>query len=455
MRKLLSYLLVLGTGFIALSQDDAPTTYSSFFSLSGSKHEPAVLGDDFKNYHVSLVNAYVWAGNTTLNIDQVMRLRDGTFERDDVTSVFDANRNFHRFGFGANLDLMNVGIRLNKPDETELLTFSVGVSARSETNLLLSDNFFKLALRGNGDERFAGKKVDLPVEFNSFAAMEYHLGFAMPIPIDVTDFEFKGGLRLKYLQGIYSIYTEDAQFTLETEQDGRFIDLGYQYELHTTLDTTLDLESELGGGLPNAGTGFGADIGVTAHYKERWYGNINLLDIGAIKWTDEGTVFRNSGNIYFEGVEIDNIFSDDIIFNDSIFDEIIEEAEASEVQQSFRMPYPLRMRLHLSYKVPGQTSKGADYTKHMLGFTYIQGFRDLGNATLRPLLSAGYSYNLNNILEAGTNLGILGFNRVEAGLFLGVRGGPFRFGIGSGNVLSVIRSVGTGADINVNMTLAF
>ena len=459
MKKIYALLLTIVVSF-SIAQEDSPTTYSSLFHLAGSKHEPAVLGDDYKNVHIGIVNAYVWAGNTTLNIDQLSKITNGNFDKSDASSVFDGDRRFHRFGAGANIDVLNVGVRFNNPDETEMFSVSLGASLRTEANYLISDNFFKLAYRGNGSDQFRGKKVNMPIAFNSFGALEYSLGFAMPIPLKVKDFDFKGGVRLKYLRGIYSAYTENAQFDIETHEKGEFVNLGYQYEFHTTLDTSFSLDNEFsGGGLPNAGTGFGADIGVTAHYtlsdNSGLYGNINLLDIGAITWKDRGTVYKNEGVIRYEGVEIDNIFSDDIILNDSIFDEIIEDAESFEEQEEFRMPYPLRMRLHLSYKIQGQTSKDVRYDKHTIGFTYIQGFRDLGNATKRPYFAAGYLFNLNNILEVGTNFGVFGYNRFESGLFLGVRGGPFRFGIGSGNILSLARRVGTGADFNFNMTLAF
>lgn len=452
-KLLLSFLAIVS--FTSFSQEDSPTSYSSLFHLAGSKYEPAILGDDYKNIHIGIINTYFWAGNTTLNVDQILKIADGSFDRSDANRVFDGDRNIHRFGLGANIDVMHVGIRFNKPDESEMFSVSLGASLRTETNVLMSDNFFKLAYNGNGSAQFRGKKVDMPLAFNSFSALEYALGFAMPIPIQIDDLEFKGGVRLKYLSGIYSAYTKDAQFSIETEAMGEFIDLGYQYEFHTTFDTTFSTDDEFSNGLANAGSGFGADIGVTAHYKERFYGNINLLDIGSIKWKSDGTVYKNEGVIRYEGVEVDNIFSDDIVLNDTIFDEIIEDAESVEQEEEFKMPYPLRMRLHLSYKVPGETSKGVRYDKHTIGFTYIQGFRDLGNATKRPYLAAGYLFNLNNILEAGTNLGILGYNRIESGLFLGVRGGPVRIGIGSGNILSLIRKVGTGADFNFNLTLAF
>ena len=119
------------------------------------------------------------------------------------------------------------------------------------------------------------------------------------------------------------------------------------------------------------------------------------------------------------------------------------------------MPYPTRLRMHLSYRVPRENTKGHTYYQHMMGVNLIQGFRDLGNATTRTYLAGSYTYNLNDVFEVGTNIGLLGYNKVEFGAFMAVKLGFFRLGLGSGNLTPIVRSFGTGADFNFNMTMAF
>jgi hypothetical protein len=484
--KIFISAFVLLQVLIVKGQEDSPTGYSSFFMLPSSKYEPAILGDDMKGVHINLVNAYVWAGNTTFTrgtieqmyatfADEHMSIplifnpdMDDKFTAEEWGDFIDGLNGKNRLGFGTSLDLLNVSVRINKgggddaESKEELFTFSLGAGARYEFNFTYPNDIFELAWYGN--KKYAGETLDFSFGVNSFAVMEYSLGVAMPLErfFTIPDFDFRAGLRAKYLQGIGSIYTERSDIGFYTDPDGKYMELTYDYLIHTSgvfseaiSEDSVALEEYYGSGaIPTAGTGFGADIGVSAHYKERFYANINVLDIGGINFDKATAGFTNSGSIRFEGAEVDNIFSDEATIDTSEFNDIVDNVEKIE-GQTYRNPYPTRLRLHASYKIGAETPKGVKYHQHSFGITYIQGFKDLGNATTRPYLAGAYVYNARSHFEAGVNFGGLGFNKLESGLFVAVRAGFFRMGIGSGNLLTLWSRAGTGLDFNYNLTLAF
>ena len=120
------------------------------------------------------------------------------------------------------------------------------------------------------------------------------------------------------------------------------------------------------------------------------------------------------------------------------------------------MPYPLRFRLHASYRVPGKNRQDELYHKHSFSLTYIQGFYDLGNASRAPYIAGAYVFSLLDHFEVGTDIGFSGFNRFELGAFMAFRAGAFRFGIGSGNITAaVFPNIGSGADVSLTMALSF
>lgn len=452
---------ILGLLFVAnvFGQEDSPTGYSSFFTLAGSRYEPAILGDDHDNIHVSVINAYLWAGNNTFTIADIETMAAGDLTKDDIDGLIDKLKDNNRLGFGTTLEPLNVGVRINRGDDKELFTVSAGFATRFEANLLYPNELFQLFWKGN--KQYAGQTIEFPFAVNATLSNEYTVGVAMPLPININEnFEFRGGLRLKYIQGMFAAYTEKAEATMFTEQDGKYIDLGYDYKFHTTFDYLGDSTSS--GSSPSfkpgdaPGQGFAFDLGFSGHYKERWFANVNVLDIGSVKYKGENNLtLSNDGNIRFEGVGVNNPLNEGRRELDTAFTEIVNGAQ-KERGQDFTMPYPQRLRFHGSYKIPKEDKNGDTYYQHSIGATVIQGFKDVGNATKSTYLAAAYTYNLKSHFEVGTNFGFRGYNIAEIGFFMAVRAGFFRMGIGSGNLIGAFaKKIATGGDVNFNMTMAF
>ena len=416
------------------------------FGLNASRYEPAVLGNDFNKYYINVINAYLWAGNTTFSREEIEDLANG--ETEDLNYFFNNLKDKNHVGVGAIVSALNVGLKFNKGEE-EFITFKIGVVDRIEANVVYSNELFRTAWGGNA--QYEDQTIDLGVEANAFYAREYSLGAAMALPIQMDNWKFKGGLAFKYIQGFGAIYTDRADFSLYTAPNGEYLDLAYDYKVRTSIDPSLTEGGNYNFNTPH-GHGFATDLGISATFKEKFYGNINVLDIGGVTFNKNVTTYENSGTLRYDGIFVDNIFKGPYEFDSEEFEEIYKDADTEGGK--FTMPYPTRLRTHFSYRIPRENKRGIVYYMHNIGLTYIQGFKNFGTATTRPYVAGSYTFNLKSSFEAGTILGFNGYNKAEIGLYLGVRAGMFRLGIGSGNLTPIFKSFGTGVDFNFNISIA-
>lgn len=459
MKQLLYTLIVffLG-GMSAYAQIDAPTSYSSFFTLSASRYEPGNLGEDHETFEIALVNAYLWFGNTSLDIETLEKFTnhlDGDYlPQTEIDAILDRMGDKNRIGAGATIDLLNMMYKIRNSDDEEIVTLGFGLADRVEGNIIFPNSVFDLALNGNG--KFEDQEIQLPLGGSFFYAREYTLSAAAPLPINLEGWKFRVGTRLKYLKGIEGMHTSKGDFSLYTAPNGQYLDLDYDYEFNSSIN--FDDDDYSFSPFSSNGKGFGADLGISAVHNDRWHGNINILDIGSVTFKGDNNIrYKKSGSFRYEGIFIDDIIDESELPVDSVADALSNElTDGNKANgQDFSMPYPTRMRIHLSYRIPKENKKGHTYYPHVLGFNFTQGFRDLGSATTRTYLAGSYTYNLNDVFEVGTNLGFLGYNKMDIGAFIALKLGFFRLGFGSGNITPIVRSFGTGMDFNFNMTMAF
>jgi hypothetical protein len=442
-RKILLFVQLI-FGMTIFAQEDAPTSYSSFFNVSASRYEPGILGRDMNHGQFTLINAYSWIGNTTFDRQLFEDIFYGGKTDEELDAYFDELKGTNRFGVGSTIDYFNLGWKIKRKDK-ELFTFSLGMAERAEANLVFSNDFFKLLWKGNA--QFEGETVEFPAFGGGFYTREFTVGVAFPF-LTTDKLKLRFGGRYKYIQGLAAFYAEKIDGSLYTEKGGKSNTLNYDYLVNIAFD-----EDDFDPTKPS-GTGHAIDVGVSSRIKERFFANINLLDFGQVKFTKNTTIYKKSGSIKYEGMIVDNILTDDPQINDSILNEIWEDNRFEG--EDFVIKYPTRLRVHTSYKIPAEDKKGEEYFKHSVALTYIQGFVDIGNSTKRAYFSTAYTFNLKNRFEVGSNIGLRGYNNLlEFGVFMAFRAGPFRMGVGSGNITPLVKSVGTGVDANFNMTFAF
>lgn len=465
MRKV--YLLVLLCVNIThniIAQEDSPVTYSNFFGLTASKFEPAILGKDFSTIDINVINAYAWFGNTTFSFNEIQDLSQNAIDDTpiDIDQLLEKLKGNNQFGGGATVDYLHIGYRFSRDekvekhdqggkvrcpgdyDNEEIITLSFGITDRLESNLKYDEDVFKLYYLNNYTE-LLGTNSFFNAKGSAFYTREYAIGAALPIPYEYKGWDFRGGARIKFIQGMGAVWTKAGDFDLNVNNDilAPQANLGFKYDV-------IGVGSNGFSPFAFNGWGLGTDLGISGHYKERWYVNANILDLAFVRWHGDVTRYQAEENItYAPSVTDPNITS-----NDSLIDVIANFAE--ETPQSAWMKYPTRLRFHGAYKIPSKTKDGTLYHKHSYSLTYIQGLTEFGNATLRPYVAVAYDYSLKNWFEVGGNLGLSGFNNLELGAFFAVRAHFWHFGVGSGNLTGLIfQNYGSGADVNINATFSF
>lgn len=459
MRNYIYTLIILSIGFSSFAQVDSPTSYSSYFTLSASRYEPGNLGEDHEKFEIAIINAYAWFGNTSLDVASINKFTDhlngNTLSDQELNGVLNKMGDRTRLGLGATIDYLNMMYKFTNSDGDEIITVGLGLADRVEANLIFPNNVFDLMINGNA--QYEDQSVTLPLGGSFLYSREHTLSLAMPLPIESEDWHFRIGTRLKYIKGIEGINAERGDFSIYTAPYGKYIDLEYDYELNSSFDFRNGNDYSFSP-MAGKGKGFGADVGISGTFKDRWHGNINLLDIGNVTFKGEDNLtYKKAGTYRFEGIYLDDIIDESNLPADSVLNAIESELkDGNEYEgQEFTIAYPTRMRIHLSYRIPRENKDGHTYYKHMIGLNLTQGFRDRGSAIKRTYIAGSYTFNLNDVFEVGTNVGVLGYNKMEFGAFIALKAGPFRVGLGSGNITPLIKSFGTGADINFNMTLAF
>lgn len=463
-KRTLTILFFSLSSIVTFAQEDSPVAYSTFFGLTASKFEPAVLGKDFSTIDINVLNAYVWFGNTTFNFNDIEEL--ATNAQDDtpvnVDNMLAKLKGNNQFGGGATIDYFHVGYRHSRDEKVkkhdqggkircpgdyeneEIFTVSFGISDRFESNIKYDEDIFKLYYITNYSD-LLGTNSSFNAKASAFYTREYAVGIALPLPYVYRGWDFRAGGRFKLIQGIGAIWTKKGDFDLNVNSD--------QLNPNANLNFKYDV---VGVGENNAsplawnGCGLGTDLGISAHYKERWYVNANILDLAFVRWNNDVIRYRAEENITYTP----SLTGENLTPNDSLFEEIANLA--AETPETAWMPYPTRLRFHGSYRIPASTKSGELYHKHSYSLTYIQGLREFGNATYRPYVAVAYDYSLKNWFEIGGNLGLSGFNNLELGAFFAVKAHFWHFGIGSGNLTGLLfQNYGTGADVNVNATFSF
>lgn len=450
MRYIALTLILLFAHHFANAQYNNLAHFGGHFSTQSSMYQPSHLGKNIDEFEIKLLGAYGWFGNTSFNYDLVEKaLSSDPVEPETVDDIIDKLEGDNLLGAGAYVQApLSAAVKIPKDDE-EFFTFSIGARATANANFEFSNNVMEVLWEGN--KQFRGQRINLgPVEGNVALNQEYYLGYTMPIELEsVDDVSIRPGIRLSVIQSDLSVYTEKGNIFMETEQDGKYIEFENDYNYHTALAGLNDIELFSG-----VGSGFGVDLGITTHYKEHMEASLSVIDIGSITYSGNVESYSNSATFRYEGVEVDpiNVVEDQSV--DVNIDSIETFLDPTISDDDYSMPLGTKLVLQGTYRLQEDDYNEETFFKHNIHFLYVQGFNNHLDASSRPFFSLGYDYNLNKIFHAGASLGYGAYNNFMFGPYVSVKGGPVRFGIGTNNILPLFGG-GTGADLSVNLSLAF
>ena len=458
MKKLILLLTCCCLAAPGFAQNALPYLYGSHFNQQTARFHPSLLGDTPYTGQVGIVNAYAYVGTNAVTYNDIKAAGiDKNLTNAQVDAIVSNLKTTNQFSSGlyVGLPFVNFAFKVQKEDETgrkrEKFSMAVFSNVRVESSLTFSKVLAEFLWKGN--KQFVGQSVDVgKVSVNGFSQAEAGIGLAIPFKIS-DKLVIRGGVRLKYIAGFGSIYTEKASGVLTTTDNG--INSEVRADLNYKVNVAFPSSSN-NDNIGIIGRGFGADLGATAVFDSRFAATLSLIDIGAVHYKPDANTdsksYSLSGTTSFKGIDLNNSASG----QSNLLDSLANQFVSKEAVSAFNAPLPTRLILQGEYRILKENKKGQIYNRHTFYLTYFQGIRNLGSATTSPALSAGYSLNLGKVFNVGTSIGVGGQNKLSVGMFTSVRLAALTIGFGSGNALFLLSPQTTaGADATVNFGLNF
>ena len=448
--KILAALILLSN--IAFAQNDLSSMYSNHFPLATARYQPSKLGEGFKSVEIMMPSLYVFTGNKVFNIQDIATLgsQNGSIDAATFQKYLDRMESKNLIGTGLTIPVIGVAIKLKTKDgdhnnpKDEKMAFSYDMALRSGLTFSYPKDVFSLAFKGN--KTFEGKTAILNPNATVNTFVEHAIGFSMPLPIKLGDkLKLKAGVRVKYLQGIASSKI-NGDMSLYTAPQGRYVDVTGDLTVNNAAPNTNNFLT---------GSGIGTDLGVTATILEKFTATVSLLDLGFINYSKNASSYSINKSYRYEGVNLSDVISNpNNAGNGAGLEKIQNEFKPQENNKPFNMSLPTRIVVQGEYIINKETPKGRPYKMGNVFLTYVQGVNNMPGGTTKPFVSAGYSHSIRTCLNVGATVAVGGYNNFMAGTFFSVRGGFFRFGIGTSNVLPLV-GLGYGSDISMKWSMSF
>lgn len=443
MKRILFFFLFISN--TVLAQNNVATTYGNHNDLNSSKYQPSELNLGNKHGQIGF-NYYLWMGNTSFDYKTVNDIyQTGKINNQDIDQMIGKLKKVNVFGVGQDYQVLGLALQFKSKSDHKI-NFGISVVDKFGVNFRYSDNFMKLALKGN--KQFAGQKVSLgPLALNAQYRREYAALTAFDIAGSDDGFGVRIGARLKYLQGIASLYMPSGNADMTTHAEGRYIDMDFDYKVDMAGFKNFSL-------LNFNGSGAGLDAGVTLFLSKNIELMASILDLGAIRYTQGTRSYHKAGNARYEGLVVDRLFGNNTFNGDSLA--TVFNPETSE-GVSYTMPLDTKICIEAEIKTTKTDSRDREYVSNAFFFTYIQGLNNMPGATTRPFFSIGYNHDFHKLLDAGVMASAGGYNKYTFGAFFALKFGEVvKLGFSSDNLMAfVVPEYGTGIDFSTNFSITF
>lgn len=436
--------LLIGWSGTAAAQHDELLQFSGQHDLASSALFPSTLGENGQRYFINVASVHAWGGSDFLKLSEAREILDGgqipsTLVDGVMARLGSRNRAFA----GGEVTPLALGYQVRDKNR-ELFTLSLSWTEQTAGSIAFGEYLPRLAWEGN--KGFAGTRLDLgPIEGNAYLRREFALGAAFPIHAD-ENVSMRAGFRAKFAMASAGATFRDVRSEFFTAADGSVISYDLLMQMQLAGSTSVN---------PMAfnGSGVGIDFGTSVRWADGFSVDVALNDLGSMRYFGDVTTRTFEGETVFEGFEIDDpaqgIDGEDIgSFNDYFQTE-------STPGGSFRTGMGTHLQARFGYALQAVDRAGRDYDQHAFYLSWVQGFAETATTSVDPIVTGAYVYTLNNLLELGATVGYARKD-IDAGAFLSVRGGPFRFGLGSADLSGlVIGGSKASADASMQMSLAF
>jgi hypothetical protein len=441
-RIILSVILIIIT-LKLYGQNNIGTTYCNQNDLNASRYQPSEL--DLKNKHIQIgFNYNFWMGNSTFQYKRVNDIyKTGIITDDDINGLIGKLHKRNIFGIGQDYQVLGIAFQFKSTKEKKYF-ISISVVDKFAANLLYTNTFMKLALKGN--KQFAGQTVELgPLKLNAQYRREYVVGAAFPLFGSEKAFGLRLGIRAKFLQGMGALYLQKSKAAMTTDAQGRYIDVDFDYQLYTS-------------GLKNfspfkySGKGYGVDLGATFFLSKNIEIVASVLNIGSIYYNRSTASYEKSGSVHYDGMAVEGFFGNGA--NRDSLENIFVPNKTSE--STFRMPLDTKVNIEGEYKTFRKDSKDIEYVSNAIFFTYVQGLNNMPGATTRPFFSLGYNHGFHKFFNGGLSASMGGYNRFAFGSFFSLNfSHTVKLGFSSDNLTAfILPRYGTGVDLSINFSVS-
>lgn len=214
-----------------------------------------------------------------------------------------------------------------------------GVDYNFEESSQFTSDLFHLVFYGNYDlQDYTAVMSDS--KFSLTNVMEYKIGLMKHYNEDYNT--YKLGASIGLVQGLSGLDIKAPSATLYTAEDGRYLDLDYDFTIKTSGKSKPSLTNF-------AGAGFSADIFAQVYFKGPEI-TVNAManDLGMIFWNNDPTKISADSVLHFEGVETNNLFSatDEATAGNS--DSLLQILGVVEKSDVFTQALPSRINISAS-----------------------------------------------------------------------------------------------------------
>jgi hypothetical protein len=414
-------------------------------SNAASKYLPSLMGRDSYVLDANLFNAYATAGNSFISLYDINHIGDSLgvneyyFDR-----LLEKSRKKNTIFAGTDLDLINTTFHIRREDESTL-TLGFGIRQRNEFQFTFDKNLLALLYKGNAP--FAGQSISLLPNINYLSLLDYHVSGAYTFKnLDFGGRKLKAATTLHRYVGISNIQTRRSNISFFTNEDGRYIDVTADLDVHVApgVDSAYLSDTEFNENtirkfiLKGHGSGWGIDLGVSTDLTEQIDMHASLIDFGFIRFDDSSLNYTRSSTIRYDGVNIDGII-DPTVTSNFEGDSLINFLKLAESREGYTITMPTKFLVCAEWHSPRKNAERIPYSTHSTFVTYVQGLSNYLSASAYPCLNIGYTFSAGNIFSTGFNTTIGGmYGGIQAGGFFSLRLRLVKVSVGSNNLLAAI-----------------
>ncbi len=239
--------------------------------------------------------------------------------------------------------------------------FSFGLRQRFTNHFLFNKNYIELLTQGNAPfytEKFQTGQLGI----NSSSYTEWSLGYGRKLSDRLWV-----GVRLKYLQGLYNVSTEQFSLTLEGATFENYIDVAAQANIRVSGPFTLGLDefntlNSVEVTLPEfalltTNPGYAFDVGVVYELFPQLFISASITDVGGIRWNNKVQRIELDTTYRYEAIDFSNSYDDELEnyrapedLLDEFTNEIRNAFSMNEINTSYSTTLPYISYVGVNYK---------------------------------------------------------------------------------------------------------